>query len=69
VRAPFEGAMVRDGRLGRARYLIRQDERTLGLVEEPRRFTWVRELRVDLPAALDRDRQLFFAVMALNDLT
>ena len=40
-----------------------------GVVEEPRRLTWVREFRVDLPGTLERDRQLFFAVMALHDLT
>lgn len=69
VRAPFEGAMLRAGRFGRARYLVQDGGRTIGVVEEPRRLTWVRELRVDLPASLDRDRQLFFAVMALHDLT
>lgn len=69
VRAPFEGSMVRAGRIGRARYLIQDPERTLGVVEEPRHFTWVRELRVDLPSSLERDRQLFFAVLALHVLT
>jgi hypothetical protein len=68
VRAPFAGAMLRDGRIGRARYLVQDGERTIGVVEEPRLFTWVRELRVELPASLDRDQQLFFAVMALHDL-
>ena len=69
VRAPFEGEMLRAPRFGQARYLVQESGRTIGVVEEPRRFTWVRELRVDLPASLERDRQLFFAVMALNDLT
>jgi len=49
--------------------VVQDGGRTIGVVEEPRRFTWVRELRVDLPASLERDRQLFFGVMALNDLT
>ena len=61
--------MLRAGHLGRARYLVQDGGRTIGVVEEPRRFTWVRALRVDLPESLDRDRQLFFAVMALHDLT
>lgn len=66
LREPFAAQLVRGGSWLRRSYRVQADDRTLGMVAEPRAFSLSRHLVVDLPPTCPGSLQLFCFFLVVN---
>lgn len=66
VQQPFEGRVVRAGRLWQTCYLVERQGREIGRIHEPHWFSIRRELRIDLPSDIEPALQIFLFFIVVN---